>query len=165
VIALAPAAANQWNVWMDATSGGLGTTQLLNVVSVDFEISDLYGPAWFINRALSSWSTHIDMAPKNSFKIKTEADATGMVPLADMRAGTTKYIRVEAQGAQIAADGPGAVYNVFSHDMAVKFVKPSTYDDEDGIYAIEWECELVEDSAWGTGKAHQLTLTNLLTAL
>jgi hypothetical protein len=164
-IALAPSPANQWNVWMDATSAGLGVTQLLCVSEVEFEMSDIYGPGWFINRALPSWSTHVDQAPKTTFKITQEADAAGMIPLADMRAGTTKYFRVESQGAQIASDGPGAVYNTIIHDMAVKFVKPSEYKDQDGFYAITWECELIEDSAWGSGQAHKMTVANLLTAL
>jgi hypothetical protein len=164
-ITLAPSTANQWNIWMDATSAGLGTTQLLNVESVEFDMSDIYGPAWFINRSAASWSAHVDHPPKTSFKITQEADANGMLPLNDMRAGTTKYIRCEAQGAQIASDGPGAVYNIFQHDMALKFVKPNPWEDQDGVYAITWECELIEDPAWSTGLAQRLTLTNLLTAL
>jgi hypothetical protein len=164
-IALAPSSGNQWNVWMDATSAGLGTTQLVNVVDIEFDMSDIYGPAWFINRSMPSWTAHIDKPPKTTFKITQEADANGMLPLADMRAGTTKYIRAEAQGNQIAADGPGAVYNSFVHDMAVKFTKPTEYKDADGIYAIGWECEIIEDSAWGSGQAQKLVITNLLTAL
>jgi hypothetical protein len=164
-IALAPSSANQWNVWMDATSAGLGTTQLVNVADIEFEMSDIYGPAWFINRSASSWTAHIDKPPKATFKITQEADASGMLPLASMRAGTTQYIRAEAQGNQIASDGPGAVYNGFVHDMAVKFVKPTEWKDQDGIYAITWECEIIEDSAWGSGQAQKLVITNLLTAL
>jgi hypothetical protein len=164
-IALAPSSANQWNVWMDSTSGALGTTQLTRPVSVEFSMSDVYGPAWFINRSVTSWVTHIDKAPSCTFKMMVEADAAGMGPLTDLRAGSTKYIRVESQGAQIASDGPGAIYNVFKHDMALKFMKPSKWEDSDGIFAITWECELVEDSAWGSGKAQELTITNLITAL
>lgn len=164
-VAIAPSSANQWNVFMDSTSGGLGTTQLTRVMEIEFAMNDIYGPAWFINRSVTSWATHIDMYPDCTFKIKVEADATGMSPLTDIRAGTTKYFRVEAQGAQIASDGPGAIYNVFKHDLAVKFIKPNKFEDQDGIYAIQWECQVVEDGSWSSGRAQQLTLTNLLTAL
>jgi hypothetical protein len=88
-----------------------------------------------------------------------------MSPLTDIRAGTTKYIRVDAQGAEIATDGPGSIKNVFKHDMAVKFIKPNKFEDQDGIYAIQWECQIVEDSAWSSGTAQKLTLTNLIAAL
>jgi len=164
-IALAPSTGNQYNLWMDTTSGALGTTQLTRPVSVEFSMSDIYGPAWFINRSMTSWTTHIDLAPKTSFKFKVEADAAGMGPLVNIRAGDTRYLRLEAQGNQIAADGPGAIFNTFSHDMAVKFIKVSPWDDEDGIYVIEWECQLIEDPAWSTGLAQKVILTNSLTAL
>lgn len=164
-IALSPMAAKQFNVYMDSTSGGLGTTQLTRVVSVEFAMSNIYNPAWFINRSQSSWTTHIDTMPTTSFKIIVEADATGMSPLSSLQAGTTQYIRVEAIGAQIASDGPGAVNATFWHDMAIKFTKPNPWQDSNGIFALEWDAIVVEDTAWGSGTAQKVTLTNLLTAL
>jgi|SRR5712672_3313448 len=55
------------------------------------------------------------------------------------------------------------VYDIFTHDMAIKAGQPSTWQDSNGIYAIEWTCEIFEDSVWG--HAHTATLTNALTAL
>lgn len=55
------------------------------------------------------------------------------------------------------------VYTKFTHDMALKFHKPSTFADDQGVFAIEWECLVVEDAAWG--KSQVVTVTNLLTAL
>lgn len=56
-------------------------------------------------------------------------------------------------------------YNTMTHDMAVKFGKPTPFKDEQGIFALEWEAVIGEDPAWNSGQAQILTLTNLLTAL
>jgi hypothetical protein len=55
------------------------------------------------------------------------------------------------------------VYNTIQHDMAVKTGKPTTFADDSGIFAIEWELTIVEDPTWG--KSQVVTVTNLLTAL
>jgi hypothetical protein len=55
------------------------------------------------------------------------------------------------------------VYDSFTHDMAIKIGQPSTWQDSNGIYAIEWTCEVFEDGPWG--HSHMATMTNLLSAL
>lgn len=162
-VALAPMVAKQFNVYLDSTSAGLGTTQLLKALQVDYAFAGVYNPFWPINRSNISFTSHVDVKPKSSVKLKVEADSVGMGLLTSLRQGTTQYLRVDAQGAQIASDGPGAVYNGFQHDMAIKIGKPSTFSDDSGIFAIEWDCDVVEDSTWG--KAQTITVTNLLTAL
>ena len=253
-IAIAPAASKHFNVYLDPTNGALGTTMLNRVLSIDYQMSNIYAGAYYFNRANIGWTNHVDMKPKTTFKLMLEADAQGMALLTSLQAGTTQFVRVQAQGLIIdnlqtltfgggvtggnftlsykgqttapityavgltaatintafqalstvgsnctvggSAGGPytftfsGALasdmspviatnvsltggtptmtlvaqaYNIFQHDMAVKFSKPSTYEDKEGIFAIEWECEVVEDATWG--KAQMFTLTNLLTAL
>ena len=49
--------------------------------------------------------------------------------------------------------------------MAVKVSKTTPFKDEQGIYAIEWEFEVVEDAAWNSGQSQTITVTNLITAL
>lgn len=164
-VALAPTVAKQWNVYLDTTSSGLGTTQLTRVLSVDYSMSNIYGPLYVLNRSNASWTAHVDLMPTTTLKLKLEADANGMTFLSYLQSGTTYYLRVEAQGAQIASDGPGAIYDVFQHDMAVKIGKPSAFADDQGVFAIEWELVIVEDPSWGSGKAQMFTETNLITAL
>lgn len=164
-IALSPIAANLFTIYLDATSGGIGGTALTRLKSFEFNMGSIYNPAWFVNRSQTSWATHVDTAPAATGKLMLEADSVGMGLLTNFRASDTRYIRVEGIGAQIASDGPGAVNATFKHDMAVKLSKPDKWEDSDGIFAIGWEFEVVEDSAWGSGTSHTLTLTNLLTAL
>lgn len=162
-VALAPVAGKQVNVYLDPTSSGLGTTQLLKVLQVDYSFDNVYGPFFPLNRANLGYTAHVDLMPKATVKLKLEADATGMAFLGYLQTGTTYYLRVDCQGVQIASDGPGAINNKFTHDMAIKVGKPSTFSDDAGIFAIEWECAVVEDTTWG--KAQTITVTNLLAAL
>lgn len=250
-VAIAPVVAKNVNVYLDPTSAALGTTQLTRVLSVDFNMTGVYGPLWVLNRATVGWTAHVDLVPQPVFKIKVEADQNGMAMLTYLQTGTTYWIRVNAQGAVIdnlqtvslgspasgtftltykgqttagiafnavgatvqtaltglstvgvgnatvtgSAGGPYSVnfigtlaqdttamtgsgagltggtflisqnqsFNVFQHDMAVKFNKPSAFQDDQGVYAIEWDSMVVEDPTWG--KSQVFTVTNLLTAL
>jgi len=160
-VPLAPIVANQVNVYIDDDQASLGNTQALKFISGDYSMDSIYGPAWFVNRANASFSNHVDLAPKATFKIVIEADATGMALLDSVRAGVLKYIRVEAVGPVIDADN--TINDTFTHDMAVFIGKPDQFSDSDGVYAIGFECTVAEDPAWG--KSQMFTLTNLITAL
>lgn len=166
-IVLAPMVSKHFNVYLDPTSAALGTTLLTRVLSLEYNMENVYGPAWFLNRATPSWTAHVDMKPKATLKLKLEADSTGMSILPTyVQAGATAYVRLQALGNQIASDGPGTINNTFQHDMAVKMGKPSNFEDQDGIFAIEWECTVVEDPAWGTaGQSQKITVTSLIGAL
>jgi len=54
-------------------------------------------------------------------------------------------------------------YATLTHDMAIKFGEPSQFQDKDGVFAIEWTGNIVEDATWGN--AQLLTVLNLITAL
>lgn len=166
-IALAPTVPKHFNVYLDATSGGLGTTQLLKVLQVQYSFDNVYGPFWPLNRSNTSWTSHIDLLPKPTVKMIMEADAAGMALLGYLQSGTTYYLQIDGKGTTaIATDGPGNIYNEFKHNMAIKLNKPANqFKNEQGIYAIEWEMEVVEDPNWNGGQAQQITVTNLMTAL
>lgn len=162
-IAIAPMVAKGFNVYLDSSTGGLGTTLLPKTLQVDYTMSNVYAPFWPVNRANIGFTSHVDMMPTCTVKLLLEADTQGMQLLSYLQSGTTYYLRVQAIGSQIAGDGPGAVSQTFTHDMAIKIGKPSTYQDKDGIFAIEWTCSVVEDATWA--KSQTITVTNLLTAL
>jgi len=167
-VVLAPAPSKQFDVYLDSSSAGLGTTLLTRVLSVDFAGDSLYSPFFAFNRSTVGFGGHVDTAPKTSIKLLMEADSAGMAPLSYLQSGTTYYLRVEAQGAQIASDGgtgSDPVYNLFRHDMAIKFGKPSEYKDDQGIYALEWDCNVVLDTSWSTGQSQLITVQNLLASL
>lgn len=163
-VALAQATTNQFNVYLDTTSGGIGTTQLTRVFSIEYAFDNIYGPFYPLNRSNSSFTGHVDLMPKTSFKMLVAADSTGFGAMQGyLESQATVYIRVSAQGALI--DAGNSIHNTFQHDMAVKFTKPSDLKDEQGIFATEWECTIVQDPAWASGQAQTITVTNLISAL
>ena len=250
-VVLSPATGQEFDLYLDSMAANIGTTQVLKSLSVDFAFDGIYGPAWYINRANPSYSSHVDLKPNTMVKFQVAADAAGMASLGDMRTGITKYMRVEALGPVIdnnqtvtlgvqstgtftltykgqtttalafgatgatvntafqllstvgtactvtgGAGGPytlafsGAlaadttpvtgnfsalttpsnaaitqtqIYARIWHDMAIKIGQPTNWGDSNGIYMIEWDCGIFEDSVWG--HSHMATITNLLTAL
>jgi hypothetical protein len=54
-------------------------------------------------------------------------------------------------------------YAQFQHDMAVKVNKPNPFQDDNGVYAIQYDFTIVEDATWAN--AQKFVCTTLLTAL
>lgn len=159
-LALVPILPGQVSVYLDSTSGGLGTTKLLRAFKADWSLAGRFGPIWTLNAALASFAAHVEGDPTNDIALLVEADAAGMALLTNLRAGTTQFIRIEAVGAVIGA-GP-ATYK-FTLDAAVKVGAANELGDEDGVYAIEWPLKIVHDGTWG--KAFTVTVINSLAAL
>ena len=142
------------------TAAGLGAaTYLTRALSASWSLTDRYSPVWTLNRS-SSYDTTIESEPTGEVTLMLAADAVGMGLLTTMRAGATKFMRIEATGPVIGA-GP-AVYSLVI-DTAFKVSDVSDFRDEDGIFAIEWTGVFNHDSTWG--KAFQVALINGLTAL
>lgn len=163
-VALAPAASKHVNIYLDTASGSLGNTQFAGqVLQFDYNFASAYSVFWSIDRSKASWNKHVDVKPASTIDMLVEADAAGMALLASVQSQTTGFLRVDAQGSQIASDGPSTVLNEFIHDMAIKWAKPQKFEDNQGIYAIKFSGTVVHDPTWNA--AQKLTLTNLLTAL
>ena len=166
-IALYPTTGAQFNVYLDTTSGGLGGTQLTDPLNVDFKASNYFGQYWPINRANASFTSHLELVPKNELKIKLQANSTAIAVRANyLQTGSRAYVRVDGQGATI--DGGNAIKAEFKHDMAVFCSDVQEFSDVDGVYAVEYTFQLAEDTGWSAlagGTAQKLTLTNLLSAL
>lgn len=97
-IPLKPITGQQFNLYLDSSSGSIGTTQLTKALTAEFSMDGIYGPAWYANRAFSSFSAHVDLKPNASVKFAVAADAIGMAPLTNMRKGDIRYLRVETVG-------------------------------------------------------------------
>lgn len=97
-IPLIPITGQQFNLYLDSSWATIGQTQLTKALSAEFSMDGIYGPAWYANRANSSFSAHVDLKPNASVKFSATADAIGMGPLANMRKGDTRFLRVETVG-------------------------------------------------------------------
>lgn len=159
-LALVPILPKQVNVYLADEQADLdAATALTRVLRVGFSISDRANPLWVLNRDYTSFAADVETAPTVEATLLMEADATGMGLLTQLRSGATKFLRIEAVGGEIES---GQDY-LFQIDLAASVMEPSEWQDEDGVYAIEWTLSAVRDATWG--KAVEIKVQNALTAL
>ncbi|HET9109678.1 MAG TPA: hypothetical protein VFN78_02520 [Ktedonobacterales bacterium] len=159
-----PMTGAQFNVYLDATSGGIGTTQLTAPLKVDYKASGYYDGFYPINRANASFSDLVDKEKKHELKLSLEADSTAIAFRGSyLQPGDLCYVRVNGQGPTI--DVTNSVKASMQHDMACFVTNMSEFGDEEGVYKVDYTLAVAEDSAWNTGEAQKFTLTNLLSAL
>lgn len=159
-----PMTGAQFNVYLDTTSAGIGGTQLTDPLKVDYKASDYYEPYWPINRANASFTNILDKEKKHELTIKLQANSTGIAIKGNyLETGSRCYVRVSGTGPVI--DAGHSVSASMIHDMACFVNSMSEFSDEEGVYAVEYKLTVAEDSAWASGQAQVMTLTNLLSAL
>lgn len=158
-IDIQPILPDETSVYLDDTYAGLGNTLLTRVISASWEIADRWLPLWTVDDTQASFATLVEGRPKCTAKLKLEADAVGMGLLTAMRAGSSKYMRILSTGATF----DGSDKYLLQMDMALKVVNVTPFSDEMGIYAIEWEFEMVRDSTWT--RAYQAVVKNMQAAL
>lgn len=148
------------DVWIDPTSGALGTTKMTRVLNANIHLGDRFNPVWVLNSANNSFVAMVEAEPSATITILAEADAQGMGHLTSMRAGSSQFVRVKATSTE---DAGTAVKYSLSWDAAVKVSEVGDFSDEDGVYAIEFTFDMVHDSGWG--KAMNVTAVNKVSAL
>jgi hypothetical protein len=161
IVALSPVVGKHVNIYIDSTSGGLGTTQYTRFLEVDYKYESGFGTFWPLNRANASFTGHVDTVPKNTVKVLLEADSQGMGLLTNLQNGSTLYLRVDMVGTIIE----NAITYALQHDMACKIINMDKFTDKEGLFAVGYEMEIVEDAAWSSGQSQKLTITNQLTGL
>lgn len=168
---LDPVLGADWTVYRDTTSGGLGTTQLLRCFEWEYAYTNVYGVLWPGNKAASNntWAALVELMPKHTAKFKLEADAQGDTGIADVRAGTTEFYRIDMKGSLFtAADGTlGAGDSTINREIKIDFAgkvgdKIALTDGND-LLEEELPLEVIEDTAWG--HAALITATNMVAAL
>lgn len=157
----APILPTDLDVYVDTTSAGLGTTKLTRVLEATIHVGDRFNPVWVLNSALASFAAHVETEPSATITLLQEADAEGMAELTQMRAGSTKFIRVKATSPTLA--GAATVPYSFAWDAAIKVSDAGSFSDEDGVYAIEWTFDQVHDGTWG--KAFTVAVVNKIATL
>lgn len=102
----APMVGAQVNVYLDATSAGIGATQITTeVLKLEYKASDYYDGYWPLNRANASFTSLIDKEKKHEVTLTLQADTTGIAPKAAyLENGARCYIRVQATGGLIEND-------------------------------------------------------------
>jgi hypothetical protein len=161
-LAATPILPNQVDVYLADTYAGLaGASALTRGFVAGFSIGDRWGTPWPLGTALTSFVMGVEQpAPTLTSKLTHVADTTGMGLLTQMRAGSSKFMRIKCVGALIAS----TYYYTLQIDMCCKVVgEPGERKDQDGLLAIDWNFEIFHDATWGKGL--EINLTNTITAL
>lgn len=162
---LVPILPGQVCVYVSADPATLGDTgtHLPTVISVAPSVGGKYGPAWFLNCLINGFGDVVEQAePEFSVDLVAEANGDGLEWPDAFRAGTTRFLRIEATGPAIHGTLDASRYRM-TWDLAVKVREPGEYSDEDGVYAIGPTLEVVHDAAWG--KASHIEVVNTVAAL
>lgn len=144
-----PVKPSQLIVYLDSTAAALGTTKLTRALSGSFKISSRYGPLWVVDSTQTSFVNTVEIEPKVEFTLMQMADAAALANLTTMRAGGSKFLRLEATGPIIYPPGGVTVNHKFTMDFAGQISDISPFEDSDGVYAVEWTFGAVHDTTWG----------------
>lgn len=145
-----PVRPTELSLYIDTAAAGLGTTKQLRTLKGECNISDRFSPLWVVDAALASFANTVEGEPTVEFKITQMADAQSAANLVAMRAGTSKFLRLEAVGPQIYTSAtPLTVNHRVRWDVAGQVSDITPFDDEDGVFAIEYTFTAVHDPTWG----------------
>lgn len=149
----------QVTVKLADTWAGLGAASILTrALNASWSLADRWGEVWALD-GQTYWTASVETEPNVELKLKVEADATGMGLLTNMRAGSTKFMRIKATGALIS----GADYYDLQIDTACKVKDVAPFEDAEGVFAIEWTLGGFYDAT--AGKTSEIIVINTLTGL
>jgi len=152
VLPQVPVLPAQLSVYIDDTAAGLGVTKQTRVLKGECNISDRYSPLWVVDAAQGSFVSTVESEPTVEFKVLQMADSQAAVNTIAMRAGQTRFLRLRGVGPQIYAPTgglPQGVHHQVTWDMAGQVSDISPFEDEDGVFGVEYTFTTVHDPIWG----------------
>lgn len=150
---------DQISVYLDDAGAQIGNTKLSRPISIEWKVGDRQGPVWVLDRAQSSYVSTVETDPSGEITLLMQADAELLGLYAALRAGTKKFLRIEAVGPVISG---GYTYKLLL-DQAVFITDVGDFSDEDGVYAHELTLSMADDPTWT--KSVEATLVNTVAAL
>jgi hypothetical protein len=156
-----PILPTHWDVYYDTTAAGLGGTKLTRCLEFGANSRGAFEPFWTLNTAgNASFAGHTKKLPTVDLSLVLEKDSNGMALLTDARAGTTKFLRLEAISSELA--GTGFPFKL-SMDFAVQVAAFPDFDDLQNLRVARWGLKPIHDEGWG--KALTIALTNKIAVL
>ncbi|MBI1756202.1 MAG: hypothetical protein HYR64_03745 [Fimbriimonas ginsengisoli] len=136
---------------------GGGGTQMLRAFDASWSFGERAKPFWTQDASLGAFSGYAETEPKEMLDLLLAADAQGVALLSTARSGATKYLRIAAASKALTIGSSGTPYR-FQLDAAVKVSAFKEFKDEQGVYCVGYELEVVDDAAWG--KSYVFSLRN-----
>jgi hypothetical protein len=153
------------DVYLDTTSAGLGTTKLLRCFRAEWRVGGRYDPIWPLNSANASFETTAEADPDMTLTLRVVSDTAGMALYNTyMKQGTGVYLRVKNTSTQFIDTGSLNPYEL-RIDMAGVVTAVGGKQIDQSLQMIEFTLSAQHDQSWGTGKSHEVRLTNKQTAL
>lgn len=150
-VELQPMLASNFDMFVDPTFGGLGTTKLGRLFDGTLAYDNKYGAIWPVDSAQDSFAGTVETAPTLTFTAIMEADAAGMGYLDTLRRGDTVFGRIRNIGPEIYNLGTfvaSPLHYQMTIDIALKVHNIGRFSDQEGVYAVEFVFHGVEDSGW-----------------
>jgi hypothetical protein len=151
VLPQVPVRPSELSVYIDSSAVALGTTKQLRTLKGECNIGDRYMPLWVVDAAQPSFVSTVEGEPTVEFKITQMADSQAAANLIAMRAGASKFLRLQGVGPTIytAALPQDNVTHKVTWDVAGQVSDVSKFEDEDGVFAVEYTFSAVHDPTWG----------------
>jgi hypothetical protein len=146
-------------VYLDDTAAELGDTKLTRDFLASFELSELFGPFWPLDCENLSFGGHAPLKPEAIATLQLGNDTQGRELVTAMRAGASRFMRIEATGPVIDT-GPPAHSHRLRIDAALKVVEAPVRGDSDGLSTLEWGFGIFDDPDFG-GALRISVVTNL----
>jgi hypothetical protein len=159
----APILPTHLNVYVNDTFAAIGTTKLTRDFNAVWRCNDIAGQVWPINSANASFAADVEIVPTVEMELQASADTAGMAFLTAVRAGATKYIRLEAIST-VLAGAATAFYKVWI-DGALKVKSVGGFDDADGLKVVNWTLGAVQDTTFSATAFSRVTVVNTLASL
>lgn len=125
----------------DSQSGLAGASAMTRGFSLIWSLTDKIGLSWPVGQN----PVTVESTPNLEAKLKVATDSTGMGLVTTMRAGDTKWFRVKAEGATIES----TYKYTFLLDFPAQIKDMTDFNDEDGLYLVEYGLAGIHDATWG----------------
>jgi hypothetical protein len=157
-----PLAAGAWDVFMDTTGAGVGTTKLTAAYDANLNFGDFFSEEYTLDSTKSSFASLYDAEePSFEWSMTVGADAVGEGLITAARNGEKRFIRLVNTGAVIPSAST-AKYTL-QIDMCVGITSFDAYESNDGLYVLPITFGLMYDATWQ--KAMSIKVTNALSSL
>lgn len=147
------------SVYSASTYAGLSSGLMTRTSMSNWQITNRSVQYWVMNAAVNGFLSPIEAPITVKFTLEMQANSTGMAFLTNARNGTPIFLRIQGVGPLIS----GSDYHTITIDSVVKVAGFGEMTDKDGVYQVNYEMEMCEDTSGLWDNSMVITLQNGLT--